>query len=408
MRHEQTDLAAELPAVTLAPSDRSELLLQVQALVDDALLEFTSSRLGAGASPGEEWLEIREYDRIRLYRERQSVTASTSSRGDRQPPLPHVLAVGTTLGSLDDVMYGALAVTDEELRMRTRYTGDATTVRSKVLHSLVRPSSEDPLRHVNVGWSCFHVSPTSGIRRLWNPRDCVAIESVGTTISSSGDRLGYVLQRSVDLKALSPYEHVDIVRANVATFAVYRELSTGVVLCVAKSFYDLGGVWKAVGVRCIADRVLSLCRLSQCAYMKKLARLMHTALWTHLDDEPPQATGACVVCRASLRASVFSSRVRRCGICRYEVCSRCAHAKKLLTSPATAGGDLASRTPQEQRVRVCAGCIQHARQASALCIALEEQQLDDDGFPTAPRVELASLTSHETQLSADDTAAYHF
>ncbi|GLD95686.1 hypothetical protein PINS_up004364 [Pythium insidiosum] len=407
MPRELAELSAEMPAVALGATDRAQLLAQVQALVDEALHEFAASRLGAGARLGDEWLEIREHDRIRVFRERQSLTASSRTR---QPPLPHVLAVGTTLGSLDDVVYGALALSDDELRVRTRYSGDATAVRSKVLHTLVAPSNENPLRHVIVSWSCFHVSPTSGIRRLWNPRDCVIVESVGTTVSAAGDRLGYIVQRSVDLAALPRFEHVDIVRANVATYAVFQELSPGVVLCVAKSFHDLGGVWKAVGVRCIADRVLALCRFSQCAYMKKLARLMHTAVWSHLDDEPPQPTGACVVCRCSVRASVFSSRVRRCSICRYEVCSRCAHAKKLLTTPTRSltATDLADRAQHEQRVRVCAGCIQHARQANALCIALEEQQLDDEGFPTAPRVELSSLAS---QLSTEDVAlteSYHF
>ncbi|KAJ0405145.1 hypothetical protein P43SY_001350 [Pythium insidiosum] len=384
-------LASHVPLLELSERDRDVLRTTAQALVDAATKDYLEDHRKDAALPtNQAWAQLKSSGRISVFRERQPVESDAGS-------LPHVMALGTTLGTLDDVMYGALAVTDDDLAMRARYMEDTTTVETKRLLTLVRPSDHEPFRQLHVHWSLFRLSSSSLKQQLSSPRDCTFLESTGITMTANGERLGYVLQHSVEFRALPRLEHVGVVRAQVATCAIFREVAPGVVHCVVKSFHDLGGsVWRHAALGCLSTRVLALCRLGHCAHLKKLARLMHASLWNHVDDEPPQSTGACVVCRSSLRVSLFGKRPARCSICRHEVCRRCGHNKKLRTTLSPF-----ERTPAEHRVCVCACCIQASRQADAVCIALEEQQLDDDGFPTLPRVALTSCASDSTVMSSD-------
>ncbi|KAG2892829.1 hypothetical protein PC128_g15292 [Phytophthora cactorum] len=68
-----------------------------------------------GFADSRRWKEVRRKDGVRVYRER--------SHHNGLPSTPSLLLLGTIEGKLDDVMYGAVATTDEAIRIKSTSFG---------------------------------------------------------------------------------------------------------------------------------------------------------------------------------------------------------------------------------------------------------------------------------------------
>ncbi|KAG1698603.1 hypothetical protein DVH05_014561 [Phytophthora capsici] len=159
------------------------------------------------------WREIRKNENLRVFEERSSAS------------IPSILMLGSVTGTLDDVMYGAVAATDAEQRIKDKVLRDGVE-QSKVLHCLVQPSEDDPTRQVSIKW------------QLYNTRDYVCLDTIGFARSSSGELVGYSLWHSVGFEQLPSFEHHSIDRCKRSVCIFYRQSTPTTVECYARGFFD--------------------------------------------------------------------------------------------------------------------------------------------------------------------------
>ncbi|KAF4315754.1 hypothetical protein JM18_009060 [Phytophthora kernoviae] len=158
------------------------------------------------------WKELRRKDGVRIYRER--------SRHNGLPTTPSLLLLGTVDGTLDDIMYGAVATTDEAIRIKSTYTKDGV-IDSKVLHELVQPTMDDPFHHVSVKWRLYN-----------NQRDYVSLDTTGIAHTVKRERIGYNISHSVAFAQIPGLEDTHgIERGNMSVCSLYRQKTPTTVEC---------------------------------------------------------------------------------------------------------------------------------------------------------------------------------
>ncbi|TYZ60026.1 hypothetical protein PybrP1_006601 [[Pythium] brassicae (nom. inval.)] len=90
------------------------------------------------------------YRRVRL-RRKQSLLSSSSSGGGRDALPTQLLGVGFAVGTVEDMLFGASALSTAAVKIQSLYTQDPV-VDAAVLATLQAPSAGDPLRSVTLKW----------------------------------------------------------------------------------------------------------------------------------------------------------------------------------------------------------------------------------------------------------------
>ncbi|RLN26724.1 hypothetical protein BBO99_00009156, partial [Phytophthora kernoviae] len=241
------------------------------------------------------WKELRRKDGVRIYRER--------SRHNGLPTTPSLLLLGTVDGTLDDIMYGAVATTDEAIRIKSTYTKDGV-IDSKVLHELVQPTMDDPFHHVSVKWRLYN-----------NQRDYVSLDTTGIAHTVKRERIGYNISHSVAFAQIPGLEDTHgIERGNMSVCSLYRQKTPTTVECYVRGFFDFhtqNEMVNTMSLQATAALWSSFTRKRSCAVLKKLVWRMRkssgctTSL--SLSDDRPSVTqqppahirGRCAICPKS-------------------------------------------------------------------------------------------------------------
>ncbi|GMF24052.1 unnamed protein product [Phytophthora lilii] len=211
----------QLPELEVTKADGEELLELEALMVAQDLEQYaqllqhskTKERAVAKVVPGSKWHEIRKVENLRIYEE-------------RAPSIPSIMMLGTVVGDLDDVMFGAVAATDADERIKGRVLQDGAE-QSKVLRCLVQPSDRDPFRQVSVKW------------QLYSTRDYVCLDTTGFARASTGERVGYSLSHSIAFEEQLPqFDRHSIDRGNRSVCVLYRQRTPNTVECYARGFFD--------------------------------------------------------------------------------------------------------------------------------------------------------------------------
>ncbi|KAG6971545.1 hypothetical protein JG687_00001953 [Phytophthora cactorum] len=208
-----------------------------------------------GRADPQRWREVRRRGNVRIYNERLSSTAQC-------PATPQLLLLGTIEGKLEEIMYGAVATTDEAMRIQSACTKDSVRD-SKVLYEIVQPSFHDPFRTVAVKW------------RLYEGRDYVSLDATGITQVRGCERVGYSISHSVALSDIPSFERSHgIERGNMSVCALYRQKTVNTVECYVRGFFDFNTkneVLKNMSLQTIATQWSAYARKNTCALAKKLS-----------------------------------------------------------------------------------------------------------------------------------------
>ncbi|KAJ0397115.1 hypothetical protein P43SY_009397 [Pythium insidiosum] len=167
-----------------------------------------------GRVDGAQWKLLKEKHRFSCYR---STSSSPSSTCPSDALLPDIMAVGIVPGALDDVLHGAVNLTPEAMKLADAMArGDL--VDGRLLALLSPPTPDAPFRSLTLKWVIRDHAPLS------KQRDYVYLEATGTTMSPSGERLGYLVAHSVKLAAV-PEFHKDsqIQRGHVSYCFLFRQ-----------------------------------------------------------------------------------------------------------------------------------------------------------------------------------------
>ncbi|OWZ06348.1 hypothetical protein PHMEG_00021405, partial [Phytophthora megakarya] len=205
------------PVLTMSEQDGDLLRELAETLAVHNIQQYsTLLKTRDGLADTHHWKELRHKDNIRIYRGR--------SRHDNLPTTPSLLLLGTIQGTLDDVMYGAMASTEEAIRIKSRCIQDGV-VDCKVLHELVQPTLDNPFHHVSVKWRLYN-----------NQRDYVSLDTSGIAHTVKHERIGYNISHSVAFAQIPGMEGIE--RGNMSVCSLYLQNTPTTVECYVRGFFD--------------------------------------------------------------------------------------------------------------------------------------------------------------------------
>lgn len=296
--------------------------------------------------------DVRVYaERPRHELERQSRKHSMGDESELVPSeLPVVLAFGTLVGDLEDVLFGVLNPTLDTMRVKASYVDDLSG--AAVLSSVIEPSLDDPFRSLIIKWMEIDIPLRS--TNLVKNRDYVYMEATGFVKSASGERLGYHFLHSVDFPqaGLLPNR----IRGNLSVCGFFRQLASNCVEVWAMGTVDPGGdLMRFLLVPTAAIALLSSTKYVYCAQMKKLSWLLEKQYAERGSRGVARREKVCVTCGKSNMMLGMS----KCRLCYGYVCFSCKVPKKL--SFVTPDNELMQR-----KVTFCSLCINQAVRTSAV------------------------------------------
>lgn len=386
------------PPLNLGINEEHELEHLGQTLVDECVALYAQHlqhAKGSNLVDPSRWKHVKSRDDVHVYQERPGHASRIPVGADSGSDLPMLLAVGTIVGDLDDVMYGVANPTLDSMRIKTSYVED-NLINAAVLASLVEPSVSDPFRCLSVKWAVKGRS--SLIRQLVKDRDFVYLESTGiASLAHSGERIGYQLLHSVQFPQIGDAPGGETVRGNMSMCCVYRQVAPNVVQLFMRGYLDpAGGVYRAVVIKSAAEVMVSVWKNVYTAQLKKLAwairRRRQRRNTTH--NEYHAAHGGailgavaanrdmCVVCS---KRSMLGSRSTSCRLCFLPICRSCRIRKAL----SFFGPD---RDLIQQRIAFCTRCFTKVVTTSAFTVSSDEI-LSKDSFRGYASGETRSGTS---------------
>ncbi|RLN55002.1 hypothetical protein BBJ29_007363 [Phytophthora kernoviae] len=202
------------PVLDLANEDMDNMENVASAIVDSAIEEYERHRLENNKSVDKRWKAIKRKAGVMLYEDR-AMRASLRTRSSffEKPPtsgIRSLMAFGTTRGELNELMFGLLNSTREEMLAKSACTGDYLTDCAE-LASIISPTPSHPLRSLQVKWSLIGRGPML-VNVVIRPRDFVYLESTGIALDSQGQHVGYNLRHSVEVPGVRELEEHQICR----------------------------------------------------------------------------------------------------------------------------------------------------------------------------------------------------
>ncbi|KAG6616777.1 putative WD repeat-containing protein [Phytophthora cinnamomi] len=393
-----------LPEPTISRQDCTMLQNLADTLAGHNIAQYNTLVMTKdGRADPQRWREVRRRGSVRIYNERLS--SSTHC-----PATPQLLLLGTIEGKLEDIMYGAVATTDEAMKIQSACTKDSVRD-SKVLYEIVRPSFEDPFRSIAVKW------------RLYEGRDYVSLDATGITGVRGREKVGYSISHSVVLSEIPSFENThSIERGNMSVCALYRQKTPTTVECYVRGFFDFktkNEVLKNMSLQTIATQWSAYARKSTCALAKKLSwKVRKNCGWSSrssrtysfaddLDDfvaptrrYRPHSSNESTRCSVCQKRSSFLMSIRRtCTSCDLPVCSKCA-VKQTVVALAPD-----QHTVLERKRSFCVSCMTAVESYDVMSIAREElvghlEEEDDDDDDDAYWARLSSMTVNSSCYSS--------
>ncbi|KAE8994218.1 hypothetical protein PF005_g17946 [Phytophthora fragariae] len=363
------------PDVQVSDDDRRVLIDLVSGFVDDNFQEF------------DEFVEIDQQIvderrwKLAKSRDNQHVYAARSRDGNFQPwqtvggndgkpqgkALLSVLGVGTFRGDLDDLMFGAVNPTQDNMRVKASYVGDIDS--AAILCPVVEPSDEAPFQSLIIKWMTIDLPLQS-------------------------TRVGYYLLHSIEFPATKPLPNT--IRGNLSAFTFFRQIDDNVIDYYSRGTFDIGGgikrfMWFSTAV----ETVLSIAKYVQCGEMKKLSWMLqqnHGALKrkSHMQSAHCSMCEKSILCPMSGKQLVGSST---CKLCYGPLCRSCKIKKRLTFIELDGKLD-------KRKVSFCATCITKATELSAELAAREQAM----GYNVHKRLKsISSTTSSQTDISENSS-----
>ncbi|RLN77593.1 hypothetical protein BBJ28_00000448 [Nothophytophthora sp. Chile5] len=318
--------------LALTPSNMEDLEQIATTLVDDNLAKyehFLSVKLGHVDST--RWKLVKSKGHTRVYSERQERArrgSLPSHKRDATSQLPALLCLGTSVGDLDDVMFGVVSPTLEIMRVKASYVNDLSG--AAVLSTIVKPTLEDPFRSVVVKWMELDIPLQS--TGLVKNRDYVYVEATGFTHLSNGERVGYHILHSVQFP--QTHDLPDRIRANMSICAFFRQAQRNAVDIYVTGVMDPAGGdnIRRLAIPNMANAFLSTLKYAHCGQMKKLAWVLENRYKESTQNGAPIPERICVSCAkavGSRRLGDFRKSNSTCKLCFGFVCNACKFQKKL-------------------------------------------------------------------------------
>ncbi|KAE9215675.1 hypothetical protein PF005_g9352 [Phytophthora fragariae] len=135
------------PELELANEDMDNMENVAAMIVDSTIEDFERLRLNDNGLTDKRWKPLKRKAGVMLYEDRsmRESLKRESSLSDAPSRIHPLMAVGTTRGELNELMFGLLNPTREEMLAKSACTGDYLTDCAE-LASIISPTPSDPLR----------------------------------------------------------------------------------------------------------------------------------------------------------------------------------------------------------------------------------------------------------------------
>ncbi|RLN67554.1 hypothetical protein BBP00_00001541 [Phytophthora kernoviae] len=307
-----------------------------------------------------EWKHMKTKEGTRVYVERNEVTRE--SIGGVAINFPALLLTGTTWGTVDDCMFGAIALTTEDMYVKASYVKDMSG--GSVLAVLEEPTAEEPFRSMTIRWIELDLPLAS--TPLINNRDYVYIEYMNMVHLSNGERIGCQIYHSVSFPQTGPLP--GRVRANMTVCGIFRQLGPDLVEMYGSGVVDpAGDMIKALVVPSMAAGYLTILKYAHCSEMKKITWLLQKRKASGKEFNAQNRPPFCVTCTTSiskLRTDFGRSEGSSCKLCDGYLCRSCRVHRKI--SIVGLNGRL-----DQHKITFCGRCLQQVREMSPLGIIRE-------------------------------------
>ncbi|RLN70797.1 hypothetical protein BBJ28_00014744 [Nothophytophthora sp. Chile5] len=391
-------MAEALPRLQMSSQDMKTMLELAASLLETNLQQHKAMRLTKDGHPDTRvWREMQRKEGVRVYKEHQPQSAMPGGNsaacmragptGPEAAGLPSLVLLGTVAGSLNDVLYAAMAPSSDAMRTRSKFVQDGM-VNSQVLCSVEHPTADDPFQTLDVTWRYYTLS---------EPRDYTCLEATGLTTNDFGETVGYHLVHSLDFNQLPSFRSYGVERANMSVCTLFRQKTTTLVECYARGFFDFhsgNDMLNNISLHTIATQWLSLARYVECAQMKKLVWWMRMRTGRDSFASSSQSSGStssgglaavqqqqqqqaqarpqlkagtrCRVCSRSF-GGFMRSAPKVCACCSEWVCKRCCVKRQVCVVSSHDRSKV-----NDKKIVFCAQCITEGSKSDAALIAREE------------------------------------
>uniref|UniRef100_H3GZN7 START domain-containing protein n=1 Tax=Phytophthora ramorum TaxID=164328 RepID=H3GZN7_PHYRM len=235
--------------VRVSDLERHELINLADIYVEDYIEKYEEFVVtGKRRVDKHRWQHVKSKDNLHVYTERNrkvlsragmTLKDSLSATQQLRPSStvlnpPVVLSVGTFSGELDDLMYGVVNPTLDDMRIKASYVHGFGS--AAALCSVLEPTKKDPFRSIVIKWIAVDMPLQS--TNLVKSRDFVFIEATGTTYLSNGDRIGYHLLHSIEFPQTKPLPNK--IRGNLSMFGCFKRKHRQVIENFAWGIVDAG------------------------------------------------------------------------------------------------------------------------------------------------------------------------
>ncbi|CAH0519774.1 unnamed protein product [Peronospora belbahrii] len=266
------------------------------------------------------WKLIKNKFGTRVYLERESI--NHPSENGAKTEFPEFLMTGTTWGTVDDCMFGAVNPTLESMRIKASYVEDMSG--GAVLATLDVPTIEEPFKSMTVKWMELDLPFAS--TSLVKNRDYVYLECTKMVRLSTGERVGVMTFHSVNFPQAK--ELPGRIRANITVCCIFRRLGPDTIQVYGSGFVDPGGdMIKALVMPSIATGYLTTLKYAHCSNMKKMAWMLAKRYALAKELGTPTRPSICVTCTnpiSKFRVGDYSRSVSgTCKLCSGYLCRSC-------------------------------------------------------------------------------------
>uniref|UniRef100_H3GZQ8 FYVE-type domain-containing protein n=1 Tax=Phytophthora ramorum TaxID=164328 RepID=H3GZQ8_PHYRM len=348
-----------------------ELVLTVEDVnnlheISSAILDSNLSRyedfinVDKGRIDPQLWKLVKSRDNTKVYQEKASGTSRNAvtlpQTSGSSADLPSLLCVGTTVGEMEDMMFGVLNPTLEIMRIKASYVEDLSG--AAVLANIVEPTAENPFNSLVVKWMEMDI-PLQSMGLVRN-RDYIYVEATGFVHLASGEKVGYHILHSVNFP--ETHDLPNRVRANLSICGFFRQVRPNASEIFLTGLMDPGGdMIRMLVVPTMANAFLSTLKYAHCGQMKKLQYMLEKRYKEAKELGTPNREHVCVTCNSQItnrRLGDFGKTDASCKLCFGYVCHSCKIQRKL--SFVTPDLLLAQR-----KVTFCAVCLNDAIRAPA-------------------------------------------
>jgi hypothetical protein len=266
---------------------------------------------------------------------------------------PSMLAHGRVSGTIEDMLYGMSATTQQEMMTGLAFT--APPQDAVLLGVVERSTAEDPLLSVELLWVLTKLP-------ILNPRDVCYLKATGVALDGMGRPYGYMVLHSVDIPECPQFdfEKTKVLRANMFFSFLFREGTPGYVDVMGRGIFDLAGgeLLKLVLPHATTSVMEGLLRGGACGEAKKLTLLALQHRQERRKLKTISKNSVCSMCIRRGKKGIFSGvRLRSCRVCGVPVCKIC--------SVKDARVFLGASEPSPVVV-CCATCVQQAKRRTGV------------------------------------------